>query len=93
MFDDAKKYMDGGTAPAYLSTSFDHFEGLTDKACEALFGKVLGKGDMQDTALKLGKTMTGPKIFAWRDDKEISFAEMGARTKDYAKIILLACRA
>ena len=53
MLDVAKKYMDGGAAPAYSSTSFDHFEGLTDKACEALFGKVLGKGDMQDTGLRL----------------------------------------
>ena len=54
---------------------------------------MLGKGDLQDTGLRLGRTMTGPKIFAWRDDKEISFAELSARTKDYAKIILLACRA
>lgn len=96
MFEDAKKkeiYMDGGTTPAYSSTSFDHFEGLPDKACEKLFGKVLGKGDMQNTGLRLGGTITVANIFAWRDDKEISFAELGARTKDCAKIILLACRA
>ena len=94
MLEDAKKkeiYMDGGTTPAYSSTSFDHFEGFPDKACEKLFGKVLGKGDMQNTVLRLGGTITN--IFAWRDDKAISFAELGARTKDCAKIILLACRA
>lgn len=91
-FDEAKSYLGGKSFPEYQSSSLGDYGMLSDSDCQAIFGKVPGKGPgLVDTGLKIPNRQYA--IYALRGEPNVSFAEMGVRAgRMKATFILVACR-